>query len=79
MVIGEGARARERLSGISPFQLFRRTAAGEQDRPASRVLVAPLVQPEELTELVVEPDTALAILNRGRVMRRDVVKLRLVF
>ena len=79
VVIGEGARARERLSGIHPFQLFRRTAAGEQDRPASRVLAAPLVQPEEMMELVVEPDTGLAILNRGRVPRRDVVKLTPVY
>jgi len=79
VVIGEGARARERLSGMNPFQLFRRTAAGEQDRPASRVLAAPLVSPEELTELVIEPDTALAILNRGRVPRRDVVKLMPVY
>jgi hypothetical protein len=33
------------------------------------------VTPEELTELVVEPDTAFAVLTRGRVPRRDVIKL----
>lgn len=35
--------------------------------------------PDELTELVVEPDTALAILTRARVPRRDVVKLSPVY
>jgi len=76
---GEGRSVGELLAVINPFQLFRRTFSGEQAHISSRVVAAPLVLADELTELVVEPDTALAILNRGRVPRRDVVKLRPVW
>jgi hypothetical protein len=69
------------------FQLFRRTLQGEQDRPQSRVHPAPLVLADELSELVVEPDPAFAILTRARararararVPRRDVVKLTPIY
>lgn len=73
---GEGGRVRDLFAAINPFQLFRKTLGGEQERPHSRVYPAPIVQPDEVSELVVEPDTALAILTRARVPRRDVVKLR---
>jgi hypothetical protein len=76
---GEGRRAGDLLRAISPFQLFRGALQGQQERPQSRVQAAPLVLPDELTELVVEPDTALAILTRARVPRRDVVKLSPVY
>lgn len=76
---GAGGRMRNFGSAINPFQLFRRTVAGEQERPHSRVAVAPLLHAEELSDLVVEPDTALAILTRARVPRRDVVKLTPIY
>jgi hypothetical protein len=76
---GEGGRARDLFRAISPFQLFRGTLQGQQDRPHSKVQPAPLVLPDELAELVVEPDTVLAILTRARVPRRDVVKLTPVY
>lgn len=76
---GEGGRARDVFRAINPFQLFRRTLQGEQDRPQSRIQAAPVAHAEELAELVVEPDTALAILTRARVPRRDVVKLSPVY
>jgi len=75
VMVGEGSTPVSLLATINPFQLFRRTAQGEQERPSSRIGAAPLVTPEELTELVVEPDTAFAVLTRGRVPRRDVIKL----
>jgi len=52
-----------------PFQLIRKTLKGEQERPQSHMQPAPVVYADELSELVVEPDTALAI-SRGR-GRRD--------
>lgn len=73
---GQGGRMRDFYQAINPFQLFRATLQGQQDRPHSRVQPAPLVFAEEISELVVEPDTALAIFTRARVPRRDVVKLR---
>jgi len=76
---GEGGRARDLFRAINPFQLFRKTLGGEQERPQSRVLPAPVVYADEISELVVEPDTALAILTRARVPRRDVVKLSPMF
>lgn len=76
---GEGGRPRDLFRAINPFQLFRGTLQGQQDRPHSRVTAAPLAQPDEFAELVVEPDTALAILTRARVPRRDVVKLAPVY
>jgi len=77
--LGEGGRMRDLFRAINPFQLFRGTLQGQQDRPHSRVQPAPLVFAEEISELVVEPDTALAIFTRARVPRRDVVKLRPVY
>jgi hypothetical protein len=79
IAFGEGGRGRDLSRAISPFQLFGRTLKGEQDRPQSRVHPAPIVLADELSELVVEPDTALAILTRARVPRRDVVKLTPVY
>jgi hypothetical protein len=79
VVIGERAQLRERFSAINPFQLFRCTEEGEQERPYSVVLAAPMMPPEEPMELVAQPDTAPAILNRRRSPRRDVVKLRPVY
>jgi hypothetical protein len=76
VLVGEGSTPVHLLASINPFQLFRRTVQGEQDRPSSRIGPAPLVTPEEFPEFVVEPDTAFAILTRGRVPRRDVIKLR---
>ena len=76
---GEGGRARDLFQAINPFQLFRGTLQGQQERPHSRIYPAPLAQADELAELVVEPDTALAILTRARVPRRDVMKLRPVY
>ncbi len=79
IAIGEGRRVRDLFTAINPFQLFRGTLQGQQERPHSRVHPAPVMQPDELSELVVEPDTALAILTRARVPRRDVVKLMPVY
>ena len=79
IAIGEGGGMRGLLSAINPFQLFRRTVSGEQERTHSRVAPAPLLHAEELPDLVVEPDTALAILTRARVPRRDVVKLKPIY
>jgi len=76
ITFGQGGRMRDLFQAINPFQLFRGTLQGQQDRPHSRVQPAPLVFAEEISELVVEPDTALAIFTRARVPRRDVVKLR---
>jgi hypothetical protein len=76
---GEGGSMRDLFRAINPFQLFRGTLQGQQDRPHSRVAAVPLVNPDEFAELVVEPDTALAILTRARVPRRDVVKLESIF
>jgi hypothetical protein len=73
--IGEESRPRDLLASINPFQLFTRTLKGEQGTPVSRLTVAPLVAGDELAELVVEPDTAFAVVTRGRVPRRDVIRL----
>jgi len=79
ITLGEGGRMRDLLRAINPFQLSRQTLQGQQERPHSRVQPAPIVLPDEVTELVVEPDTALAILTRARVPRRDVMKLTPVY
>jgi hypothetical protein len=73
---GQGGRFRDLLGAINPFQLFGKTLQGQQDRPSSRIGAAPLLHAEELTELTVEPNTALAILTRARVPRRDIIKLK---
>lgn len=73
---GEGGRVRDLVSSFNPFQLRRRTLAGEQEHAWSKVAALPLIDAAELTELTVEPDTALAVLTRARVPWRDVVKLR---
>ena len=36
----------------------------------------PVVETDELQTLLAEPDTALVLLNRGRVPRRDIIKLK---
>lgn len=41
----------------------------------TRIGPRPVVHPDELQSLLAEPDTALFLLTRGRVVRRDVVKL----
>ncbi|TWB21114.1 type IV secretory system conjugative DNA transfer family protein [Nitrospirillum bahiense] len=75
--LGQGGRVADLLSAINPFQLFKANLAGQQDRPTSKIAVAPIVTAEEVNELVVEPNTALAVLTRARVPRRDVVRLSL--
>lgn len=42
----------------------------------TRIGPRPVVDPSELQSLLAEPDTALFLLTRGRVVRRDVVKLK---
>lgn len=44
-------------------------------KPTLQLALAPLVTPEELDTLLALPGTALAVLNRGRVQRRDVIRL----
>ncbi|MCW2247836.1 hypothetical protein M2352_003470 [Azospirillum fermentarium] len=77
--LGEGGRIRDLIRSINPFHLFKKSMAGEQDSPASKLAVAPLIEAAEFGELVVEPDTALAVLTRARVPRRDVVRLAPVY
>ncbi len=77
--LGEGGSLRDLFRAVNPFQLFRGTLQGQQERPHSRVATVPLANPDEFAELVVEPDTALAILTRARVPRRDVVRLAPVY
>lgn len=56
---------------------FRRALIGESatSRPNSRLGAAPLIEAAELATLLAEPDTALAVLNRARAPRRDVIRL----
>lgn len=44
-------------------------------KPTLSFDLAPLVTPDELDTLLARPGTALAIFNRGRVQRRDVIRL----
>lgn len=44
-------------------------------QPKTKLGARPIVDPAELQNLLAEPDTALILLTRGRVQRRDVVKL----
>ncbi|MOA18361.1 hypothetical protein D3C78_1386750 [compost metagenome] len=47
----------------------------EQQRPTLQLDLAPLVTAEEIDTLLAVPGTALAIINRGRIQRRDVIHL----
>ena len=44
-------------------------------RPLLQLDLSPLVTPEEIDTLLAVPGTALAIINRGRIQRRDVIRL----
>lgn len=44
-------------------------------RPMLQLDLSPLVTPEEIDTLLAVPGTALAIINRGRIQRRDVIRL----
>jgi type IV secretory pathway TraG/TraD family ATPase VirD4 len=59
------------LGGIKRFLVGNSTTFF----PQSRLGVHPVVAENELATLLGEPDTALAILNRGRAPRRDVIRL----
>lgn len=47
----------------------------EQQRPTLQLDLSPLVTAEEIDTLLAVPGTALAIINRGRIQRRDVIHL----
>ncbi len=51
----------------------------KQHVAALSVGVSPLVDADEVALLTAEPDTALVSLNRGRVVRRDLVKLNPIY
>lgn len=51
------------------------TATNDLPRPNVTLSLEPLVQPDEIDTLLARPGTAIAILNRGRVQRRDVILL----
>jgi hypothetical protein len=51
----------------------------ERSTPASTLGVLPLVQAGEVEDLLAEPDTALAVISRGRVVRRDVIRLTPIY
>lgn len=57
------------IGGAAPGQ-----ALGASN-PKTKLGPRPVLEQEELQSLLAEPDTALALLTRGRVVRRDVVKL----
>lgn len=42
------------------------------------IAVVPLIDEDEIENLLAEPQTAIALINRGRVQRRDVIKLGLM-
>lgn len=44
-------------------------------RPTLQLELTPLITPEEIDTLLAIPGTALAIINRGRIQRRDVIRL----
>lgn len=44
-------------------------------RPMLQLDLSPLITPEEIDTLLAVPGTALAIINRGRIQRRDVIRL----
>lgn len=56
---------------------FKRVMFGDSatPRPVSRLGAAPVVVADELATLLAEPDTALAVLNRARAPRRDIIRL----
>ena len=56
---------------------FKRAWNGEQPQNPAQVKlgVAPLLDAGEVSALLAEPDTALAVATRGRVVRRDVIVL----
>jgi hypothetical protein len=55
-----------------------RAARGAENvsRPQSQIGPRPIVLPGEVNSLLSEPNTALAVLTRGRVARRDVIRLK---
>ncbi|MBN2990540.1 type IV secretory system conjugative DNA transfer family protein [Pseudomonas cedrina subsp. fulgida] len=44
-------------------------------RPSLQLELSPLIQPDEIDTLLAIPGTAIAIINRGRIQRRDVIRL----
>lgn len=56
---------------------IKRVFQGEppQAKPQSQLGAFPLIESGEVQQLVAEPDTALALITRGRVMRRDLIKM----
>lgn len=56
---------------------FKKAWNGEQPQnpPDTKLGVSPLLDPGEASALLAEPDTALVVATRGRVIRRDVVVL----
>lgn len=53
--------------------------AAQQPRPNLTMDVVPLVDADEFDTLLARPHTAIALLNRGRVQRRDVIQLGEMF
>ena len=48
----------------------------QQERAPNLALdVTPLINPDEIESLLAQPYTAIAVLNRGGVVRRDVIDL----
>jgi TraM recognition site of TraD and TraG/Type IV secretion-system coupling protein DNA-binding domain len=50
-----------------------------KDQVEVKVGIRPILEAEELQNLLAEPDTAIALVNRGRVHRRDVIRLHPVY
>ncbi len=44
-------------------------------RPSLQLELSPLIQPDEIDTLLAIPGTAIAIIIRGRIQRRDVIRL----
>ena len=44
-------------------------------RPTLQLELSPLIPPDEIDTLLAIPGTAIAIINRGRIQRRDVIRL----
>lgn len=63
------------ISGIARWM----TGKEPTKRPHSRIGPQPLIQTGEVATLLAEPDTALALLVRGRVPRRDIIRLKPIY
>ena len=60
-------------TGAAP--MARNTSSATERCTPTKLGVSPLLDPGEASALLAEPDTALVVATRGRVIRRDVVVL----